>query len=169
MRRARFTTTPGRAFAGRGAPRRLASRRARVLEIVRHLVARRWRAALALAMARSQAWSGTPTRRRGRRRPWACFLPYAASRMQEAAGGRRRQPQDPAPPDIRGAWKLEGKVGCTSAGAGRFFSENPYEMPSRLLVRVPQRQTLTWIRLAAHRRLTTCHQPLQNTHSLPSL
>ena len=44
----------------------------------------------------------------------------------------RRSPEaapDPAPPDIR-AWKLEGKVGCTPAGAGRFFSENPYETPS---------------------------------------
>ena len=85
-----------KAFAGREALRRLASRRARVLEIVRHLVARRWRAALALAMRGAKPWSRFPTPSRSSStavivRP-ALRGRRAFKRLQEAAPGSPSRP-----------------------------------------------------------------------------
>ncbi len=94
MRRARFTTTPNKLLQAARRCNDSLFHCARVLEIVRHLVARRWRAALALAMARSQAGSHSNTPSRvgvdGRGRVSCPTRRLACKRLQEAATGSPR-------------------------------------------------------------------------------
>jgi hypothetical protein len=156
-----------KAFAGREALRRLASRRARVLEIVRHLVARRWRAALALAMRGAKPWSHSNTPSRWSSTP-VIVCPalrggLAFKRLQEAAPGSPSRP----PPSQRVASSFETtrthltgnlppeQVGATSAASFGFFC-SVQTHPKKL---VPPRV----------RNLTTTSLSQQATQSKPSL